>query len=605
MNNVKILVLVKDFFPNEQVDKKSFINLIKRLSLTECLFFCSRILIVLFQNDFSDKKKNGFSSWTEPYTQLKILQFLNISISEEVEKNFKNNLYSDILNGNRKMFFHGQVLELIRWLILYGSDKTNDGETFNIDDVRTDFFKALLYASEFWSLSANKVLAKLSAQKTNITDNTKIQSLLMCRLNNFASEHFPGIKPEFALERGSYFFGELQKNLYKELPYKNFEKTFSDSTGLSISEYEDSLFLLGYTQFVLSPPDSILSPENKFIFDIKNFLSTVPNYNKKFQSNFERYINLESQTITDIKNHATDIYDFILSLRRKPLFKTTDGRFSILSPVFFIERATVGPLFIVLNQDCQNTENIFSNFGKIFEKYVQEIFERTIPKSAMLANILHAPYRYRNTEIDAVLDYGDKIIIIETKSSWVKDDVMYTSTSEEDYLNELRKKYCVRQCKGKSHYGGIYQLAGDIYGLINKKWGDEFCRANVIYPIMIIHNRFDASLLHSYFFNIEFISRLTQLLKKSNDKYIIEYNGYIIKSLIVITVDDLEAIESTIKSTQSPKPFIDIMLEYDKYSPDRNETLHNFLALRQYATENFFLRTKVKERLDYFYHLIK
>lgn len=520
---------------------------------------------------------------------MKILQYFSINISEKVHHNFQKNLFNKILNDEKKIFFPGQIFELIRWLTLYGSDKVNDGETFNDSNVRTDFFKALLYSAEFWDKNTNEFLHELP-KEILITNELRLNSLRTCRLNNFGTDNNgPGLKPDFALERGYYFFTTLINKISFNLQYKDFEKTFSDATNLSLFEYQEAIALLGYMQFKITHPESILSQKNASIFDINSFLSKVPEYQKKFQPKLETYLNLESQTTEELKENSEDIYNFILSLREKPIFRTIDGRFCILAPVFFIERATVGPLFIVSKNDKKTAANVFSNFGKIFEEYIREIFERMIPRS----NILYSPYISDNVEIDTVLNYTEHIIISETKATWINDKPLYKSS--EEYLNELNLKYCSEKDKG------IYQLARKVKEFIDGVWGNEFSNNKIIFPVLIIHNRFDNSPIHSNFFNVKFTSKLKELLNLPDEIDCMQVNSYTIKPLIVITVDDLEAIESIVTTNhQDNKSFINFIVEYDNFSNDRNTSFHNFIALNDLAAENNFLSERVKERIKYF-----
>lgn len=587
MNDSQInkFIELKELYPEEQISEENFIKIIQRLSLTDSLFFCSRILIVLYQTKYVAEEKK-FSLLSKLDKQVIILNFLHASISDDSCNNFDTKILPDLRNENRVIFFPGQIIELMRWLIRYGSDKENDGQSFESNELRTDFFKALLFSSYYWSEFANQDLKHIPKNEACLS-KSKCQSLRTCRLSNYAHDNGPSFSPDLAMARGNYFFNELLPSLPAcKFQYKEFSNSFKKTTGFTLSDYQDSIALLVFHQFILPTPDQILFKQGS-IFNIDSIVSKLP----KFQNSFKKYVKLEAQTKEELKKDSNDFYDFMLSLRRKPLLKTNDERLCILSPVFFIERATVGPLFIVAKADPKNTKKIFGTFGHIFEKYVNEVLTRISHnenEKGCSNNLIFEDDKDKNPkQLDCIWDFYNEICFIETKSIWIKDKELYKSAT--NYLNELEENYCDPQ------NGGIYQLANKIKTFVNKEWGEkEYPRVKVIYPILIIHNRFDDSINHSWFFNKKFFSLLSD-----EPEAILELNGFIIKPLILITVDLLESLETLDKIL-----FTDILNYYDNTTPDRNISFHNFLAsdksFNKLLTVNEFLHQKVIETIKKF-----
>ena len=553
-------LILKEIYQNEIDSEENLIKLIKTLSLTESLFFCSRIIAVLCKTEYFDFQENCFKQSSETEKQLLIQGFLKPNIEEKDFLNFKKQRLPDIINGKTVVFFPGQILVLIYYLILHGTD--NDGKSFNSNQLRTSFYKALLISSDVFtkkfsndlSASSNEEFAQLSAEE--IVLNT----LRFCRLQKMLAYDKGDVQPYMAIERGSYLFTDLLNKL-DSLPYKNFEEVFKTKTSLSISEYENIVALLVYGIFIFNKPRVDLL-KHKTVFNEKSLLKKMPEYNE----NYQIYLKSETQTVEELKRNSKSFYDFLKSLRSKPILRSNDGDLCVPAPLFLIERASVGPLFVVANHE------IFTTFGAVFEEYVREILNRKIKKSILLSNILHSPYKTKDisnndVEIDAVLDNISELYLIECKAVWLKDKEIYKSNK--DYVKALRKKYCD---------GGIFQLAKKIDDFIAHKWGTkDFPHARVIYPILIIYNRFDDALNHAYFFNKEFFSLLNNSSK--------EYN---VKSLILMTIDILELIENN-------DSLIEILKSYDKEYPQREKSFHDFVAINELGRENKFLKVEARK----------
>ena len=144
LNPVETYTTVSDVFPDIKNDLNSFTELIKGLSKTDSIIWCSRLNIILGNLNLTDDEKQRFG--VGQFLSDEDISYLNQSIKRQGKK-------SAIL------FFRGQILELLRWIVLYCEDNYNDGITFEDPEIRRTFAKALLLSSDIWGERIFKELA--------------------------------------------------------------------------------------------------------------------------------------------------------------------------------------------------------------------------------------------------------------------------------------------------------------------------------------------------------------------------------------------------------------------------------------------------------------
>ncbi|HCR71468.1 MAG TPA: hypothetical protein DIW23_08505, partial [Anaerolineae bacterium] len=319
------------------------------------------------------------------------------------------------------------------------------------------------------------------------------------------------------------------------------------------------------------------------LFNI-NEIFNIPSYGHVMK----KYLTNESQDASEIKtliwkSSTTDIRDSkipdfnYLPIREKPVYYTQDGRAIILDPVFFSEKMTVGPLFL-LSKEVRDTA--FTWFGKAFEDYVCNILNRMFPDLSQATikrvnrNILCVDEEKNEFEIDACLNDVTEVIFFETKTGFLREDKILNEDYEV-FVNHLRDKY-VQSVKGNK---GIGQLAKIVKTLASRKWlgeNQEFKEAQKIYPVLIVQDTFLNAPVYGEFFASEFLQLLDIDSFPSNGQFLI---GNLVVALpIIITIDDLENLETSIEHFG----FREMLSDYSKTCPDRIVSLHNFIASSSY-----------------------
>lgn len=132
-----IFLPVSEVFPDTKSDFETFKSLLCNLSRTDSLFWCARVNLIISdpEADHIKKQQAGLNQFFTP---------------EEINK---VNDYARKNGGAQRLtvFFRGQLLELIRWIVLFSDDFPEDGTTFENPEIRRNFAKAVLIACDIWS----------------------------------------------------------------------------------------------------------------------------------------------------------------------------------------------------------------------------------------------------------------------------------------------------------------------------------------------------------------------------------------------------------------------------------------------------------------------
>jgi len=248
----------------------------------------------------------------------------------------------------------------------------------------------------------------------------------------------------------------------------------------------------------------------------------------------QEYLKRESQTAGELMNALWDNapennvkiseYNY-LPLREKPIFRTADGRAIILDPIFYGEKASIGPLFLLPRS---KRENAFTHFGKAFEDYVCDILKHMFPDISvavterLTCNVVGTDQEGQEIEIDACLNDITAVVLFEIKTGFIREDRILVDDYEE-YSHHLRDKYVWNRRDNKRV--GVGQLAKAIAILASKTWlgnNQEFSEAKRIYPVLVVHDHLLGAPVYGHFFASEF----KKLLAPDAELHSGEYTDY-------------------------------------------------------------------------------
>lgn len=574
-DQIGVYVPVSEVFPSVRGDFAVFKSLLRDLSLTDTLFWCARLNLVISDSSAVDHLTRQ---------QFGLNQFLT---TEEI--NAVNNFVQKHGGAqNVTVFFRDQILELIRWVALYCQDYPEDGTTFEDLEIRRKFVQAALIASDVW---AQRVFGNRFSVSDGV-DTGRKRALGAIR----KSIQTKAPSPARSLGRGWTLFKD-----YFSRHCQSFEDEFRSSTSLSVEEYYICLSAI---------IANFLDPQKgSGIFDSNTIGNSTP-----CRDLFQKYLGLESQSIDELRDalwsHFPDDiscdedippYDY-RPLREKPILRAQDGRAIVLDPVFYSEKAFVGPLFLLVARKSKGKVNeLFGAFGNAFERYACDILERMFPDISgavtkrLSCNIHGTDQKGNEIEIDACLNDIIEMVLFEMKAVWIREDEILTENHER-YLQHLRKKYSVtRGTSRKRKSKGIGQLVRVIKTLASKEWlgpNQEFSQVQLIYPVLVAHDSLLAVPVYGSFFASEFKTLLSPDAELPSGEL---KKGHIrIAPLIVMTIRVLEDLETSIEHFG----FRDLLADYSRSCPDRLTSLHDFIAFSDYKNKMFFNRSLAAKGME-------
>lgn len=551
-NPVKVLVPYDAVFINNKTSFDHFKEILKSLSLTDTLFWCARLNLILADSKMDEKTKQEY--YLDCFLTAQQLQTLNKFVME---------------HGGPKnviVIHRGALLELIRWACLVCSDHIDDGQTFNSDEVRENFARVLLMASELWS----KRVYGNSAFEGASLDEKRTNALSLIR-RCMAEIHCQPLK-FVSFARGVKLFRDIIPNFYAD-----FHTEFYANTGLSIEEYYLCLCTIMVHYMNVGVKSAVGGKKESGIFSLQNIKNSAPHMNDIF----EKFLKLHSITSEELASafwpfQQNDSIEFedkysLRPMQERPILKAKDGRMIILDPVYVMAKAVVGPLFHVVNKTNQN--KLFTEFGNAFEAYVRNILQGIYPDGSRLTKRLFPDVREVNDRgiqvADFIVDNVSEIIVIETKAVWIRDDMM-TNDNPNTFIEHLRKKY-----GGENSKKGYKQLARNVSNISTQKWQPveiDLTKTKRVYPVLLVHDDLlDAPIFGHYLAN-EF--------KKELQADSIDVNGwmhkgsFLVAPLIILTIDDMEQLESSLTKFT----LIDLLSAYSSATPDRLVSLNNFMA---------------------------
>ncbi len=115
-------------------------------------------------------------------------------------------------------------------------------------------------------------------------------------------------------------------------------------------------------------------------------------------------------------------------LRQKPFIKLGDNRYLLLDLRIAVERMTSG-LYWTIFDSLQSADRLLfsSAWGRAYERYVQCLLEAFYPQQSFLSKQLQTNVPFSRPagggEIDALLDFGSYVLVIEVKSASLPLDV--------------------------------------------------------------------------------------------------------------------------------------------------------------------------------------
>ena len=467
-------------------------------------------------------------------------------------------------------FFRGQLLELLRWVLLYCAPKGSSnpaGENEDLKDRRA-FFKAALIASEIWGKRVHE--RSIVADDKFFGDQALAYSRLSVDANSMAPDLWRSLGRTIALFRD-----------YLSEHWPGFDSEFQDRTAIALNDYQACAAVLIASYLVKEADTGLIAlptfAEHLVDAEVMNrFMSLVSATPAQLREEIWPVSALNVAAEDDIPEYFTK------PLRERPVLKISEQVGAILDPVFFSDLLLVGPLFqVVKGMDKNDSKDRFGRFGKAFEAYVLDMLKNSLEAdrdSGVEVIMRNVPVN--DLEIDALSKKRQVLFIFEVKSLFIPE-VEVVPRDPQVYIESLRKHYVIdkesdRPLKAVGQLARISHVLGKYDDIVE---GCDRPATMLVIPVMIVHDRLLSAPLHGRFLANEFKQRLAPEETLESGQMRLS-RGLRVAPLVVLTVEDVENFESSAEYLS----ITGVIAEYSHEVPGRELSVHDFVAGSEYRS---------------------
>lgn len=543
MHHIFVYPPATTVFPGLEPGFDSFCSLVRSLSRTDTLFWCARLNLLL--SNPNSREGIDLQRWA-------LTRFFN---SEEIQRieafvRTRPGGAASVL-----VFTRAQLLELFRWTCILAEDHDDDGTTFNDPRVRRRFVQAALLASEVWS---DRVYSGGLPESGDLRAD---RAAAVATLRQAIGDSSPGLELQCALSRWTAIYeGRFCES------YPEFAREFVAHTGL-----EPEIYPLCFTAFMLNFCNVTLAnvDEQGGLFKPATVAATASDATARHIASFLAH---EMQSPNDLR--AVLMPDGVLPspmspfdqrpLRERPILHTADGRAIIIDPRYFTEKVVVGPLFMLAKKyrgDSGRVNRLFAAFGDGFEGYAHDLLGSWGRQAdVFLANPMRRTRAGEVEVADVAIRFGPDLALLETKGVFLRDSTMSAGDAQ-PYISQLHDKYV-----GATHEAarpkGVGQLARTVRFILSDHHlivpGDLDAVAR-IFPVLVAYDALLATPGHIEVLGKAFVDKLEldECTESGGDGYI-QHGRFLIAPLVVITVEDLEALESSVENFS----IVDFLTDY-------------------------------------------
>jgi hypothetical protein len=496
------------------------------------------------------------------------LLFANLT-NEELYERIQNKFKTDSMTRH-PIFHRQQLLALMKRLLL----KQGDGELDPNSDTEARYQLGLACLMQNDLLNTEEQNKKLEEAKADGEEG--VLSELFAQLI-VSAELLNPAEVLHAIVRSDEFFNILERRS-EEFRFSNGETVldrFRRITGLELRRYLWMIFGLCIVYKAHSEDlQGLIENPGKF-----NISKSVAFANTDLS---QEEINLFfDQTAADLPKITEELsnpkgrvplvsdYD-LLAFRTYPLYYVDDERnvVSTIDFTFLTEKLSAGVFYTIANSIRTETNkdwHPFSGFwGNVFDEYVNDRLRDYFPLS--LQRFYANPFFDKANEeaFDGVIDYGNSLVVMEHKGTYLTLDAKYSGQ-----LEELMKGLSLNIGKG------VVQIADKLEATFKSGEHDTFSqrgevaytfrdedikRVRKIYPVIIVQDFALQIGLANY--------KLKQELKREMERRTLR-EGITVMPLSLLTIEDVEKVIPYLNEFS----LTDIL---DEYVSPRQEPLYTF-----------------------------
>jgi len=262
---------------------------------------------------------------------------------------------------------------------------------------------------------------------------------------------------------------------------------------------------------------------------------------------------------TQLTNPEFDPFD-LLPLRKKPILRHNNDLFC-LSKKLLLEKMTSGIYYMFFNcfKDDQDKKRFFGFMGKVYQNYITDILDR-IFNGPGIALRFFKPIKYRVgrqvfESCDGLIDYGDKLVLLEIKTKLFTHEFLA-------YGNEDEFKTTLKEII----YDGSYQIDRTIKHFKQNLFtidGVEQTRIKKYYPIIVTLQSIPMEkYLYKYLQNELKIRKLFET-----------------EDIISLEIMSSYGLENSLAMVNTGKSIVDLIDEKHKNIDTKMSSIENYLAI--------------------------
>ncbi|HEU4887420.1 MAG TPA: hypothetical protein VFV49_06005 [Thermoanaerobaculia bacterium] len=298
--------------------------------------------------------------------------------------------------------------------------------------------------------------------------------------------------------------------------------------GLSAEEFIAASFAV-YTQVRRTSP----TDQAKCLLDVKTLSSDMkmlPSLVRRFlhataitHREYARQIGTRLGSATELRAYMSSdaATTDVIPLRDRPILRVSRNKFLVMDSQLVAELVASQMYWMIFNAlTGQRRERFRELWGRLFELYLTELLAHYYPPASQ---ILQADVRYNAGQIDALLDFGEIVIVFEFKASLLRSDTKFTRDPVH-FEADVKRKF-VENERGSPK--AVRQLATSSMAIADGQVHTVITPPRRIFPVLVA----DEAAFQAPGMN-EYLNRLFRpLLTSDADR---------IRPLTVMTVEEFE-----------------------------------------------------------------
>lgn len=480
----------------------------------------------------------------------------------------------------RPVFGRWQLLALMKKLLL-ASTNEGLGDPRNDDEIRRKLGDACLMMNDLlFPEEQDERLNAVAGDREEVSDELTAQMLFQ-----FELYHVPDVYQAVARNKEYFEIFEQRVAEFQFADAQGLARKFKTLTGLALPQYLQLYFSIWTLHNRLQGSDPLAINDNPISinFDTERVFALMDLEAGVKETFFRSAVAPLSTLIDGVRRDAGSDrawqFDYT-TFRNHPLVHNSDSTrgFTCVAYPFLTEKLASGVYHTILNSwpEGHPDRRLFQGYwGKVFEQFANDRLSEAYP-SSMLANRFHPNPVFSLKQSgafvevsDAVLDYGDEIVLIEHKGGYLSLDEKYSSD-----VAKLRKGI-------ESKFGkGIKQLGRAIGKLFNETpasreaigrvdaeahWKasvtiDQLRQVRRVYPVLVVQD---------FAMTIGFMNRRLKLQLEEVIGQVRIDPKVQVRPLTLLTIENLEDVLAHLGDLTLPQVL-------DEYSRHENAPLTTF-----------------------------